>query len=69
MYTKLVPSDKANYKPVSVLPLLLKVFEKVIYDQLYEYSEIFLSAILWFLKGLFNTSCSFQTTSEMAGIA
>ena len=37
MYKKLDPSDQANYRPVSVLPLLSKVFEKIIYDQLYEY--------------------------------
>ena len=35
-YKKLDPSDKANYRPVSLLPLLSKVFEKIIYDQLYE---------------------------------
>ena len=29
--------DKANYRPFSVLPLLSKVFEKIIYDQFYEY--------------------------------
>ena len=45
MYKKLDPSDKANYRPVSVLPLL-KVFEKIIYDQLYEYLENFLSKLL-----------------------
>ena len=46
MYEKLDPSDKANYIPLSVLPLLSKVFEKVIYDQLYEYSENLLSDLL-----------------------
>ena len=30
-------TDKQNYRPVSVLPLLSKVFEKVIYDQLSQY--------------------------------
>ena len=40
------PSDKANYRPVSVLPLLSKVFEKIIYDQLYEYLENILSELL-----------------------
>ena len=43
---KLDPSDKASYRPVSVLPLLSKVFEKSIYDQLYEYLENFLSELL-----------------------
>ena len=46
VYKKLDPSDKANYRPVSALPLLSKVFEKNIYDQLYEYLENFLSELL-----------------------
>ena len=46
VYKKLDHSDKANYRPVSVLPLLSKVFEKIIYDQLYEYLENFLSELL-----------------------
>ena len=46
VYKNLDPSDKTNYRPVSVLPLLSKVFEKIIYDQLYEYSENFLSELL-----------------------
>ena len=46
MFKILDPSDKANYRPVSVLPLLSKVFEKIIYDQLYEYLENFLTELL-----------------------
>ena len=46
VYKKLDPSGKANYRPVSVLPLLLKVFEKIIYDQFYEHLENFLSELL-----------------------
>ena len=46
MYKKLDPSHKTNYRPVSILPLLSKVFEKNIYDQLYEYLENFLSELL-----------------------
>ena len=46
MYKKLDPSDNANYRPVSVLPLLSKVFERIIYDQLYEYLENFLNELL-----------------------
>ena len=46
MYKKLDPSDKVNYRPVNGLPSLSKVFEKVIYDQLYEYLEIFLNELL-----------------------
>ena len=40
------PTDKTNYRPVSILPLLSKVFEKVMYIQLYDYMENFLNQLL-----------------------
>ena len=40
------PSDKANYRTVSILPLVSKVFEKIMYDQLYKYIVHFLSQLL-----------------------
>ena len=43
MYKKLDPSDEVSYIPVSVLPLLSKVLETIIYDQLYGFLENFLS--------------------------
>ena len=46
MYKKLDLSDKVSYRPVSVLPLLSKVLEKIIYDQLYGFLENFLSELL-----------------------
>ena len=46
VYKKLDPSDKANYRPVSVLPLLSKVFEKIIHDQFCEYFENFPNELL-----------------------
>ena len=33
VHKKKDPTDKTNYKPISILPLLSKVFEKVIYIQ------------------------------------
>ena len=39
-------TDKYNYRPVSILPLLSKVFEKVMYDQLYIYLNKFLNELL-----------------------
>ena len=50
MYKIFDPSDKANYRPVSILPLVSKVFEKFIHGQLYEYSENFLSELLCGLR-------------------
>ena len=39
-------TDKASYSPVSILPLLSKVFEKVTYIQIYDYIEDFLNQLL-----------------------
>ena len=33
--------DKANFRPVSILPLISKVYERLIYNQLLEYRESF----------------------------
>ena len=30
-------SDPTNYRPISVIPVVAKVFERIIYDQLYHY--------------------------------
>ena len=47
VFKKLDPTDKTSFRPVSVLPLLSKVFEKIVYDQLYEYAETFLSKLFF----------------------
>ena len=39
-------TNKENYRPVSVLPLISKIFERIIYDQLSEYLEKYLNSIL-----------------------
>ena len=38
-------SDKTNYRPVSILPNISKIYEKIIYNQLDEYvhDKLFLS--------------------------
>ena len=46
VYKKDDPTEKVNYRPVSVLPLLSKIFEKVIYNQLREYMDLFLNKLL-----------------------
>ena len=30
-------SDLNNYRPISTIPVVVKVFERIIYDQLYNY--------------------------------
>ena len=39
VYKKKNRHDKENYRPVSILPSLSKIYEKVMYIQLYEYFE------------------------------
>ena len=46
VYKKDDPTDKTNFQPISVLPLLSKVFERVIYNQLGKYMETFLNKLL-----------------------
>ena len=46
VHKKKDPTDKFNYNPVSILPLLSKVFEKIMYDQLYIYMNNFLNELL-----------------------
>ena len=46
VHNKNDPLDKENYKPVSVLPLLFKVYERAIFNQLSEYMQKFLNKIL-----------------------
>ena len=41
-----VTTNKENYRPVSMLPLISKIFELMIYDQLSEYLENYLNSIL-----------------------
>ena len=47
--------DKENYRPVSILPLLSKIFEKKIYKQLSNYTESFLSVLLCGFRKAHNT--------------
>ena len=46
-YKKDDPLDKSNYRPVSILPLLSKVFVRIIYNQLSQHAEHFLNIIAY----------------------
>ena len=46
VFKKLDPNDKANYRLVIILPLASKIFQKIMYDQLYEYMEHFFNQLL-----------------------
>ena len=45
IYKKVEPFDKKTYRPVSTLPLLSKVNERVIYKQVSSYFEHFFNEI------------------------
>ena len=58
---KMDPTDKAIYKFVSVLPLRSKVFEKMVYEQLYEYLNNCLNELLsGFCKAQWNQHTLFR---------
>ena len=46
VFEKLDTSTEANYRTVSILPLVSKKFEKIMCNKLYEYIETFLSQLL-----------------------
>ena len=47
MHKKDETTKKENYGPVSVLPLISEIFERIIYDRLSEYLEKYLNSILY----------------------
>lgn len=49
------PTGKVRYRPVTILPLLLKIFERVIYNQLGDYMDSVLDNILCGLRRAHST--------------
>ena len=52
------PLDKSNYRPVRILPLISKVYERLIYNQLLEYTEKNLSHISCGFRKAHSTQCA-----------
>ena len=53
VYKKKDPLDKANYRPVSILPALSKIFERILADQMMEFfNDIFSPSLSAFRKGI-----------------
>ena len=58
IYKKEDPFDKNNYRPVSILPLLSKVYERVIYEQVSNYFEhVFKEILCGFRKACSTAIC------------
>ena len=49
------PLDKENYRPVSILPLHLKVYEKLLHNQLSDYVENIVNVILCDFRKVHST--------------
>ena len=47
--------DKSNYRPVSILPILSKIYEKCLYKQIENYMENVLSDFQCGFRKCFNT--------------
>ena len=57
-------TDKTNFRPVSVLPLLSKVSERVIYNSLGKYMETFLNKLLCEFRKVHSTNLPTTTIAE-----
>ena len=55
IYKKDDPNKSKNYRPVSVLPVVSKVFEKIMHDQISQYINSFLTPYLCGYRKGFNT--------------
>ena len=74
IYKKVNPFDKNNYRPVSTLPLLSKVYERVIYEQASNYFEPFSNEVLCGFRKAYSTQhpsfellTSWQTSLSRGG--
>ena len=55
IYKKDDPNKSKNYRPVSVLPVVSQVFEKIMHDQISQYINSFLTPYLCGYKRGFST--------------
>ena len=53
------PTDKCNYRSVNTLPLLSKMFEKIMYDQLYISMHNFMNELLCRFRKVHSTQHAF----------
>ena len=65
IYKKGDTSDKNNYRPVSVLPAISKLFEKVLFDQLYSsFLPTFSPNMSGFLRGHSTATALIKLTDD-----
>ena len=75
VFKKEDPNNKANYRPISLLPIISKIFERVLFEQIEMFSEKILSPKLCgFRKGhstqhvLLNLLKNWRNSLDMSGV-
>ena len=48
------PLEKTNYRPISILPTVSNIFEKMLFNQLQRFSNKFLSSLLCGIRKGYN---------------
>ena len=64
VHKKKDPTDKCNYGSVSILPHLSKVFEKIMFDQLYIYMNNLLNELFVDFEKLIEHNMLFLNCSK-----
>ena len=64
VYKKNNPLDKTNYRPVSILPVVSKIFERIIQKEINDFIVSFLSPYLSGYRKGFNTQHAWLTLVE-----
>ena len=57
-------NQEGNYRPVSILPVVSKIFERIVYDQLYEYLSM--NNLIYDYQSGFRTSFSTDTALTLS---
>ena len=63
VFKKEDPNNKGNYQPISLLPIISKIFERVLFEQFEKHSEKILSPKL---KRPFYITCPLKSTEKLA---
>ena len=59
IFEKEDPLDKTNYRPISILPTVSKIFERILFNQLQRFSNKFISPLLCGFRKGYSTQHAF----------